>query len=84
VSNGSSTPGTIAQQNRFLEMLRADVKVDDVAVNPYILFFDGIKPTMRCGMSGLDERPRTGIYFQAGQPSQARYFEDDPKAEFPP
>jgi hypothetical protein len=34
VSNGSSTPGTIAQQNRFLEMLRTDVKADDGDVNP--------------------------------------------------
>jgi hypothetical protein len=127
VSNGSTTPGTIAQQNRFLGELRADV-VKDTGKNPYILInsdfsgpeetrqlngdaytcinigryvvsgsyreyieklgeyfsaFDAIKPTMRCAMSGFDERPRTGLYFPAGQPSQARYFKDDTKAQFP-
>lgn len=49
----------------------------------YFAAFDTIRPTMRCAMSGFDERPRTGIYFPAGQPSQARYFKDDTKAEFP-
>lgn len=49
----------------------------------YFSAFDAIRPTMRCAMSGFDERPRTGIYFPAGQPSQARYFKDDTKAEFP-
>jgi hypothetical protein len=49
----------------------------------YFSAFDAIKPTMRCAMSGFDERPRTGLYFPAGQPSQARYFKDDTKAQFP-
>jgi hypothetical protein len=127
VSNGGTTPGTIAQQNRFLGELRADV-VADTGKDPYILInsdfsgpeetrqlngdaytcinigryvvsgsyreyveklgeyfsaFDAIKPTMRCAMSGFDERPRTGLYFPAGQPSAARYFKDDTKAQFP-
>jgi hypothetical protein len=127
VTGGSATPGTVAQQNRFLGELRADV-IADTGKNPYILInsdfsgpeetrqlngdaytcinigryvvsgsyreyveklgeyfsaFDAIKPTMRCAMSGFDERPRTELYFPAGQPSAARYFKDDTLAQFP-
>jgi hypothetical protein len=46
----------------------------------YFTAFDAIKPTMRCAMSGFDERPRTTLYFPAGQ---ARYFRDSSKDQFP-
>jgi hypothetical protein len=124
---GSGAVASVASQNRFLGMLRADVEAD-TGKDPYILinsdfsepeetrqlagdgytcinigryvvsgsyreyiekqaeyfsYFDAIKPTMRCAMSGFDERPRTGLYVRTSEKSQARYFKDDSMAQFP-
>jgi hypothetical protein len=48
-------------------------------LSSYFATFDKIRPTVRCAMSGFDERPRTALYFPA---DQARYFKDSSKSQF--